>query len=309
MTKHDCIALLWGCFETMTKIRQVLRQWALLPAAGVVLLGVLVGGASTLARADEEAKIAPGERDADGFLVHRVESAYQSELTKIKVLLPGRIEPERRYRVLYVLPVEPQENAKYGSSAVEIKKLDVADKYDLICVLPTFAQWPWYADHPTDPKVRQESYFLKVVLPWIDRTYPTQASRKGRLLLGFSKSGWGAFSLLLRHPDVFDKAVAWDAPLMMDRPKFGMDEVVATQAVFESHRISTLLHQNAARLAGQSRLAHFGYGNFREDHQAAHRLMEELGIDHVYRDGPSRKHDWSSGWLPEAVEMLVGPAK
>jgi hypothetical protein len=24
----------------------------------------------------------------------------------------------------------------------------------------------------------------------------------------------------------------------------------------------------------------------------------------VYRDGPPRKHDWHSGWLPEAFEFL-----
>lgn len=25
-----------------------------------------------------------------------------------------------------------------------------------------------------------------------------------------------------------------------------------------------------------------------------------------YRNGPERKHDWHSGWVPEAVELLFG---
>lgn len=56
-------------------------------------------------------------------------------------------------------------------------------------VAPTFSQVPWYADHPTDLKIRQETYFINVVLPLVEQTYPAQKSPDGRLLLGFSKSG------------------------------------------------------------------------------------------------------------------------
>lgn len=34
--------------------------------------------------------------------------------------------------------------------------------------------------------------------------------------------------------------------------------------------------------------------------------MDELKIAHEYRDGPARKHDWHSGWVKGAVELLVG---
>jgi hypothetical protein len=34
-------------------------------------------------------------------------------------------------------------------------------------------------------------------------------------------------------------------------------------------------------------------------------LMDELKITHQYRDGPKREHLWHSGWLPEAVQMLL----
>ena len=34
-------------------------------------------------------------------------------------------------------------------------------------------------------------------------------------LLGFSKSGWGSFSLLLRNEKVFTRAALWDAPTML----------------------------------------------------------------------------------------------
>ena len=36
-----------------------------------------------------------------------------------------------------------------------------------------------------------------------------------------------------------------------------------------------------------------------------HALLDELKIPHEYRDGPLRKHDWHSGWVSEAVELLL----
>jgi len=133
------------------------------------------------------------------------------------------------------------------------------------------------------------------------------ATGPGRLLLGFSKSGWGAWTLLLRHPDVFGRAAAWDAPLAMDHcGPFGSGEIFGTQENFEQYEIADLLRAKAGELRGGTRLILNGYGNFRKDHQRIHALLEELRIPHVYRDGPPRKHDWHSGWVSEAVELLVG---
>ena len=48
-----------------------------------------------------------------------------------------------------------------------------------------------------------------------------------------------------------------------------------------------------------------GYDNFRSHYAAVHALLVELIIPHEDRDGPQRKHRWESGWLNEAVELLV----
>ena len=257
--------------------------------------------------ADDSAKTSPATRDANGFLVHSIASPYQSGETKIKVLLPDDMEPGKRYPVLYVLPVEPGEGVRWGDGLLEVKNRGLHNRHCVICVLPTFSHMPWYADHPTDAGIRQESHLLNVVLPTVDRSYPTLARRDGRMLVGFSKSGFGAITLLLRHPDVFGKAAAWDAPLMMQRPdKYGMAEIFATQENFEKYRIARLLKQRGPEL-GENRLIHFGYDNFRDHHQAAHQLMHDLKIAHTYHDGPRRTHAWQSGWLPEAVDMLFFP--
>ena len=272
------------------------------------LLGLALAGPARPREADTPAaKIADAVTDADGFRVHAVESALQDGPTKIHVLLPSRLEKEKRYPVLYVLPVEAGDGNRYGDGLAEVKKLGLHDKYGLICVAPTFARLPWYADHPTDPKLRQETYFLEVVLPFVEKTYPALARPEGRLLLGFSKSGWGASTLLLRRPEVFGRAAAWDAPMGLDAPgKYGSGPIFGTRENFEKYRVPKLLEKRAGDLGKGKRLALLGYGNFRDEHRALHALMEKLKVPHEYRDGPQRKHDWHSGWVAEAVAFLAG---
>jgi S-formylglutathione hydrolase FrmB len=274
-----------------------------------ILLCALFASPGFLVTAGEELTISSGQADPAGFLVHTVRSSYQAGETRIRVLLPNPLKPAGRYVVLYVLPVEAGDGVIYKDGLLEAQKSNLHNQYQLICVAPTFADLPWYADHPTNGKIRQESYFLQGIVPFIDRTYPTLACREGRLLVGFSKSGCGAFSLLLRNPHVFGKAAAWDAPLMLEKPNYGGGTIYGTQENFANYQISALLRQHAAQLQDEVRLVHFGYGNFREHHQAAHRLMDELKIPHQYRDGPKRTHDWASGWLPEAVQMLSSSGK
>jgi hypothetical protein len=269
--------------------------------AGLALLSSCLA-----AEPPSETRIQPGVRDDNGVLTHVVECAYQTGKTKIRVLLPSRVEKGRSYPVLYVLPVEAGDGRQYGDGLEETRRLGLHDKYGLICVAPTFAQLPWYADHPTDPGIRQESYLLKVVLPFVEKTYPAKASADGRLLLGFSKSGWGAWSLLLRHPDVFGRAAAWDAPLMQEKPdQFGMGPIFGTQENFARYQLTALLRQRAGDLRDRTRLVLPGAANFRRQHLALHALLQELKVPHAWRDGPARKHHWESGWVAEAVELLT----
>ena len=260
-------------------------------------------------RADETVQISESKRDEMGFLVHNVQSPFQAGTTLIRVLQPDTMLNDKKYPVIYVLPVEAGMETRYGNGLSEVKKLDLHNKFGAVFVAPTFTHLPWYADHPTNPEIRQESFFINGVVPFIDKNYPVRAEAEGRQLLGFSKSGWGAWSLLLRHPDLFGKAVAWDAPLMMDKPgKYGSGDIFGTADNFENYRVNKLLEENADKFSNEKekRLVLLGYGNFRAEHVQSHAIMDKLKIAHEYRDGPERKHDWHSGWVNEAVELFLG---
>ena len=249
--------------------------------------------------------IAPPTRRDDGVLVHHVESEYQRGETEIQVLLPEPFDEDSRYPAIYLLPVSRHGGSPWGDGMLEVLKHEFHKQHPVVFVMPTFSHAPWYADNPADRSIRQESHLTKVVVPFIDQQYPV-SDAAGRLLLGFSKSGWGAFSLLLRQPEMFSKAAAWDAPLGQQSPtKYGMSEVFPSQYALEPYIVWELLAQHAESLAGTPRFALLGYGDFRGHHQATHYRMMQLGIPHEYQDGPRRKHDWHSGWVQSAIEFLV----
>ncbi|HEX4148243.1 MAG TPA: hypothetical protein VHY20_04610, partial [Pirellulales bacterium] len=217
-----------------------------------------------LLAAAAQPQVSPARIKADGFLRHEVESPYQSAATEIRVLLPDgfQLRPPRIYPLLLVLPVESQGERRYGDGLAEVRRRQLHNRFELIVAEPTFSQLPWYGDHPTDPHVRQESHLLKVVLPYLRERYPVGRDREHCLLLGFSKSGWGAWSLLVRHPELFGRAAAWDAPLNMLAPdRFRMDTVFPTPASFEPYGLPMALARSAEQLSGAPRLGLFGYDN------------------------------------------------
>jgi pimeloyl-ACP methyl ester carboxylesterase len=280
-----------------------------------VLIALIVSVLSiTRAFADEvalKATISRGVMSDEGWITHTVESECQAKPTEIRVLVPDNLDGMKLSRVMYVLPVEAARESKYGDGLAEVKRLDLHNKHGLICVAPTFAHLPWYADHPTDKSIRQETYFVRTVVTFVDRVYPVHATREGRLLLGFSKSGWGAWSLLARHPDLFDKAAAWDAPLDMQRfDLYGAAQVFGHQDHFDQYRVlpaiqKSLSVKTLSTTAASPRLILTGYDNFRMHHLTTHRVLDEAKIPHVYRDGPQLKHAWNSGWVEEAVTLLL----
>jgi len=274
----------------------------LLPAR--LLAGLCLPLATTLVAAAAPV-ISPATPATNGFVVHTVTSEFQSGPTKIYVRAPDKVAAGTRLPVLYLLPVEAKDEQRWGDPLAEAAKLDLANKLGVIVAYPTFSHLPWYCDHPTDPGIRQETYFLKVVVPFVERAYPARAGRDARLLLGFSKSGWGAWSLLLRNPDTFGRAAAWDSPMMMEKGLYGMAAIAGTQENFERHRIPNLLRERGRELGPEPRLLLMGYDNFRAPTQQAHALLDELKIPHGYRDGPQRKHHWNTGWVEEAARWLV----
>lgn len=245
--------------------------------------------------------------ETGGTKTFQITSRYQSQPTKIFVLTPEPMPKERRLPILFLLPVEANDGQRWGSPLAEAVKHDLANQHQMFIVSPTFSELPWYADHPENSRLQQESYFMNDVLNVLRWNVPAgRHDRDGRLLCGFSKSGWGAWSLILRNPDTFACAAAWDAPLMMNAPgKYGSGPIFGTTENFAQYELSTLLEQWKPEEFAAHRLVLAGYDHFRAETVAMHELLTLLKVPVIYLDGPQRKHHWESGWLPEVIEALM----
>lgn len=251
---------------------------------------------------------APDDAPETAIEVHEIRGPYQPVPVAVEVLAPRALEPERAYPVLYILPVAAGTTSRWGSGIREAARADIADRFGVVCVAPAFAATPWFADHPTDPALQQESHFIKTVLPWVESHYPVEKRRSGRFLLGFSKSGYGAVMLLLRHPDLFERALAWDAPIDKTRPdQFKMIDVFGTEAHFAQYAIPSLVREHTGALLASKdpRLILMPNGDGGHSMAAVHRELVTLGIPHVYQATEALEHHWASGWFPEAAARLL----
>jgi len=234
---------------------------------------------------------------------YRIDSPFQHDSTTLRILLPDDFAKEKFYKVLYVLPVVENDERKYGDGLAEVMKYDFHNTHQLICVAPEFTSKPWYADHSDDMGRQDESHLLKTVLPYVENKFPTLKTKEGRLLIGFSKSGWGALSLLLRNPDIFYKAAAWDSGVRVDTGPINeqdrtrrIQEYFGSRANFAEHRISNLIKTKGKLLGSTERLFYYNTEGIRAKGGAElHRLMLEAGLPHRYYYETIRTHRCPSG--------------
>ena len=254
----------------------------------------------------------------DGVKIHAVETEYQNGKQEIRILLPDKYSKESYYRVLYVLPVEKGFNQRYGYGLGVLKQMNAHNKYDIIIVQMGFEKEPWFGDHATDTKTRQASYLKEFVVPFIEKHYSTLGTAEGRLLFGFSKSGWGAFSLILTYPEFFGYAASWDAPMFFDGFHYGMGEVYGTLDQLNVYRSDILASKQKKHFQKKTRLVLTGEKDWGSSIAAPnngshtvemHILLEKEGIKHVYDNSIKAPHQWSEQWITSTLEALLGLTK
>ena len=254
----------------------------------------------------------------DGVKIHTVETEYQNGKHEIRVLLPDNYSKGRCYRVLYVLPVEKGFKKRYGYGLGVFKQMNAHNKYDIIIVQMGFEKEPWFGDHATDTKTRQASYLKEFIVPFIEKHYSTMGTAEGRLLFGFSKSGWGAFSLILNYPEFFGYAASWDAPMFFEKFHYSMEKVYGTLDQLNVYRPDILASKQKQYFQKKSRIVLAGEKDWGSSIAAPnggshtvgmHLLLKKEGIKHVYDNNIKAPHRWDERWINPTLESLLGLIK
>jgi enterochelin esterase-like enzyme len=67
-----------------------------------------------------------------------------------------------------------------------------------------------------DGKMNYEDFFVKELIPYIEKTYKVKTERKFRAIAGLSMGGYGSMILALKHPDLFVAAAPLSAAVWTD---------------------------------------------------------------------------------------------
>ena len=233
------------------------------------------------------------------------ETEYQPGKQEIRVLLPDDYVATKPYPVVYVLPVERGFASRWGDGLGVMQSIDAANRFDVIVVQIGFAIEPWFADHASKMSVRQDSYLREFVVPWIETNYSTSGTKEGRILFGFSKSGWGAVSLILKHPDFYGYAVSWDAPMMFNRFRYTMKSVYGTQEQLDAYRPDLLVKQNGSKFVDRNRIVLTGVDLWGKQVAAFHEWLDQHGVKHHYDVSQRVRHRWDRRWVEPSLEAVM----
>ncbi|NDW17672.1 esterase family protein [Dysgonomonas sp. 216] len=116
------------------------------------------------------------------------------------VILPKNYNVNQTYPVLYLLHGHGGNHISWARIKPSLP--EEASRYNMIIVCPD-GKNSWYWDSPINSKSQFETYVSKELVEYMDKTYSTVKSNKGRAITGFSMGGHGGLWLGIRHQDVF----------------------------------------------------------------------------------------------------------
>jgi S-formylglutathione hydrolase FrmB len=243
-------------------------------------------------------------------------SAIVGKTLPYNVILPRDYRTSRttRYPVLYLLHGL---DGHYDNWTTRTNVADYASRYRMIVVTPE-GNDGWYTDSATVAGDKYESYFLKELIPDVQKRYRTIESRYGRGVAGLSMGGYGALKFGLKSPAMFAFAASISGPL--DIASWTDDELKnlawirkSVVSVFgpdgsETHKANDIFEITRAMPAGRTAsLPYFYFDCGNEDVLCGSSgkfaaLLREKKIPHEYRQLPGA-HGWPY-WDQQVQEVL-----
>lgn len=127
------------------------------------------------------------------------------------------------------------------------------------------------------------------------------------VLVGFSKSGLGAWNIAREHPDLVQALVIFDAPVCRDTlPPWLTEAFYADDAAWQADLPMRQLCAGLQPPCPPGGLVLVTGCSFHGEMVDFSRALEVRKVVHTRIDSPERPHHWASGWI-EAALAALGP--
>jgi enterochelin esterase-like enzyme len=213
------------------------------------------------------------------------------------VYLPPSFDPAQRYPVVYLLHGLPGSPSEYvnGTDLGGYADAQIASGAvrPFIAVIPAAGQTASYGGEWAGGTWEQQ--LVQDVVPWIDSSLPTIATRPGRVIAGLSAGGYGAVDIALRHPALFGAAESWSG-YFVPLPDGPFKH--ATAATLAANDPVTLVQEEASELRRDGIRFFVSTGPLHSHTISPHstftfaRELRSLSLPVVYRSFPNKAGEW-----------------
>ena len=166
---------------------------------------------------------------AQGFVKEKqvIKSTILNKEVHYSIFLPSDYyTSERAYPVTYLLHgygdaddgwIQFGEVNRLADDAIKVGKIP-----PMIIVTPD--GFTSFYINTADGKLNYEDFFIKELIPHIEKTYKVKAERKYRGIAGLSMGGYGALMYALKYPNLFVAAAPLSAAVWTDNDIINLDE-------------------------------------------------------------------------------------
>ena len=153
-----------------------------------------------------------------------------------------------------------------------------------------------------------ENVIIRDLIPHIDATYRTTATRQGRAIEGMSMGGFGALRLGFKYPELFGavSALAPSIKPMQQEPEVVLEPFGNDQAYWDALGPWNIVKEHAAEIRGRThvRLLVGDQDPLLEPVTAYHALLTSLGIEHSFAVVPGAHHRYDEIISKNPVDAL-----
>ena len=220
----------------------------------------------------------------------------------IDVIKPSTWDAGNTYKRVFALPAQAK-----GSEDVAADFIagDYADRYDVVVIIPYVKNTgPWWGTR-NDGTGLQENMLVEVVTQFSENELACSGLRDDTFVIGYSKSGNGAYSLILRNPAVFGYVCSWDGAFSNTWDNSGLDTNFGTEAHWETFDPLQILAANVASVNDSERLVLLGYESWQSSQTAMQSALDSNSVDYKYYAEDTGDHSWGGGWLENGMSELM----